>query len=219
MNKKYLVIFPILIGLFLMQGCAEESIGKRATRNYIDQTGMNNELDEDTRYIAERLRYISFDTNGRRVNLNAKVNNGSTLSSNIFYCDNNQIKLGSDDDEPMIVNEGAIVTAEDVGEEDLDGMEGIRFIYDFDGISHLIKITNFDILNNKSSFYVFDTDTGYEDFEYIDSEPTRFDFLEDNFTLIFNINNASITFNDINDQTRDHISKIRTDSGGILKLS
>ena len=212
-------MFSVIIGLFLLQGCAEEVVGKKTPTNFVDQARVNNELDEDTRYITERFRYISYDTNGRRVNLNAKVNNGSTLSSNIFYCDNNQIKLGSDDDEPMIVNEGSIVTAEDVGEEYLEDMDGVRFIYDFDGISHLIKITNFNILNNRSSFYVFDTDTWYEDFEYIDSEPTRFDFLENNFTLTFNINNASITFNDINDQTRDHISKIRTDSGGILKLS
>ena len=207
LNKKLGYIFVVLVaGLFVVSACEQGGIGAKPARQ-LERGG------EDP--VVQSDHDVRFTTRGEYVYLNTKVNGRNDINQKIFYNDNGRIKRGSGIDEPLVTQEQEIIHAEDMNVQDLSGMTGVRFVYDFNGISHIVNIQNIDTLNNRVSFRVLDTGRSYNNLPYNNIRDTEFNFLETPFVLIFE--EDSINFYHINDM--DGTSRIRTNNNGEISIA
>ena len=147
-----------------------------------------------------------------KVDLTVTNKDGDTTTWAIAFVHNGKIIPGKELDEPFIALEGDWVTNTSMGESELSGMTGIRFLFSKDNISHIIKIKEINTLSNKTTFYDETTDTEYTDQEFTPETDTTFSFLPDEFRLNFSFrhglnNNTQITFSDINDKGSTYFLK------------
>lgn len=185
---------------------------------------INRDAVVDFGEIEEQEYDLTFSATENRIIVNAENRNNDLIESVLFYYDNifERIMLGKEDDEHLVVENGFIITNEDLDEQELRGMEGITFLYDIEDESRIIRIRDIDTLNNKTDFYDETTDTLWADQEFLSGEDTSFEFLPNPFRLRFyhdpNPNPDSITFSHITDED-DGISKIKTIEGAKITLS
>lgn len=211
MNKKLISIFVFLVlGLFVISACSlikQEGVGAKVNTNIAGGVDV------------ARGDNIIINTIGTATDLSIKINGRNNMVERIFYYDydRRRIRLGSDTDEPLIVEEQAILNAEGMGESELSRMTGVKFIYDINKISHIVRIKSINTLDNKISFKVVDTGREYENLVYNDGRDTNFNFLEAPFTLIFESRNNKIIFYHITDEG-DGRAKIRTENNGAIAL-
>lgn len=158
--------------------------------------------------VEARPEDILFSASGEKVELTATNKNGDTTTWTVAFANTTgvgDVMPGADKDEPFIAREGDFVTNTSMGESELDGMTGIRFLFSMNDESHIVKIKNINTLTNKTTFYDETTQTEYADQEFIPEVASAFGFLSTQFQLNFSYkygsqSNAQITFVDINDK-------------------
>ena len=131
---------------------------------------------------------VIFDASGEKVDLTATNKDGDTTTWTVAFANttgNGDVMPGADIDEPFIALEGDFVTNTSMAESELSSMTGIRFLYSFDDRSHILKITNINTLDNKTTFYDETTETEYtEEWEGEDGN-MQFTFMSNVFTVNF----------------------------------
>jgi len=226
MNKKIgiFMVFVLLVGAVFLSACQQEAVGRKVS--FREEGGNDGDREEqrgemvDTREIESDYDTM-FESSGNSVALFTKNIDSYSINEDIFYYDTNleSIKLGGDNDERLIVREGDILSVDDVNGFDIEDLTGTMFLHDKNGRSRIVEIIQINPIYNKTSFRVRDTNTEYEDQNYIEGEAIIFDnILANTFTLTINKQDGTITFNDINDED-DGISKIRTYEYEAITLS
>src|SRR3989344_1047189 len=165
--------------------------------------------------IEARPEDILLSASGEKVDLTATNKDGEITTSTVAFANTTgvgDIMPGADRDEPFIALEGDFVTNTSMGESELSGMTGIRFLYSMNDRSHIVRIKNIDTLNNKTTFYDETTDTELADQEFTPEVASAFNFLPTTFQLNFSYregsqSNAQITFIDINDKGSSYFLK------------
>ena len=218
-NTTWIIIFAIVVVLvsgIIYFASGQQYVGKKIFNN----AEVENNVGPAYRPIDDRDYNVRIITSGDSVDLDTKINNRNNINERIFYYDYNRdrIKLGSDSDEPLIVQEQSILESEDMGEDYLEDMSGAMFLYDIGRVSHIVRIKNIDTLDNKTDFYVLDRDVEYADQEFNEGRGTDFNFLGEPFTLIFDKDEEKIIFYHITDE-RDGTSRIRTQNDGHIVLT
>ena len=135
-----------------------------------------------------------------------------------------RIRLGEDIDKPFVVENGFSVTNNSMGESELAGMTGIKFLFSMNDRSHIIKITSINTLNNKTDFYDETTQTEYVDQNFTFEGGSLFTFMPYDFRINFSESRTSknpndqVIFMEITDEL-DGISKIKTFEGTRITLA
>ena len=200
-------------------------VGTRTGHNGIVEMDFDNFVINPER--GDELEYhIIFQATGEEVILNTKNVNNNLINNVLFYYDNNleRIKLGEDIDEPLVVENGFSVTNNSMGESELSGMNGIRFLFSMNDESYIVRIKDINTLNNKTTFYDETITTEWADQEFTPEANTLFTFMPSDFRINFSRSSASrnpndqIIFADITNE-EDGISKIKTFEGARITLS
>lgn len=151
---------------------------------------------------------VVLSASGEKVDLTATNKDGDTTTWTVAFANTTgvgDIMPGADKDEPFIAMEGDMVTNTSMGESELSGMTGIRFLYSKGERSHVVRIKNINTLDNKTSFHDETTKTDYTDYDFTPEAATTFSFLPSTFQINFSKNSYTlssfdiITFVDIND--------------------
>jgi hypothetical protein len=143
---------------------------------------------------------VLINASERKAEITATNKYGDETTWTIAYATDDRDIIPGSDDEPFIALEDDYVTADSIDEEELSGINNVRFLLSRDDESHIIRIKEIDTLNNKTTFYDETTDTEYADQEFISERSTEFNFLDMPFSLTFSHINAQITFDEINDK-------------------
>jgi hypothetical protein len=171
--------------------------------------------------MDKTTEHIDIDPEGStKINLKTTNYDGNEMDFTLWYCNSTACYLGEDDDNQIIITDTTAMTAADVAGSDMSALEGIRFLYDFNNIAHLIEITDIDTTDHQVDFRVITQDNkDYEDNTYTSGSNTGFSILDATFTL--NISEDSpytITFQDITDNSGG-VSWITTEYGALIKFS
>ena len=159
--------------------------------------------------VEDKVEDIELVASSSKLDLTAINKDGDTTKWTIAFVNSttNDIGIlpGADIDEPFISADNDWVTNTSMGESELQGMAGIRFLFSKSDRSHLVKIKSINTLNNKTTFYDETTQTEYSDQEFTPEADTTFNFLPAAFQLNFSYqhgsqSNAQIKFVDINDK-------------------
>src|SRR3989344_7101771 len=131
---------------------------------------------------------IIISASGEKVDLTATNKDGDTTTWTIAFANTTgtgDIMPGAEKDEPFIALEGDFLTNTSMGESELSGMTGIRFLFSKNDRSHIIRIKSIDTLNNKTTFYDETTKTEFTDQAWTSNTSTSFSFLPTTFSLTF----------------------------------
>jgi len=223
MNKK-LFFGAILILLVASIGIAEAGCFLGFIGN--DCNAIGSKVSGVTSDETDDMDPIKIDPIGDIVKLSTRNKDGEIIYQTVFYTNSSSddLKLGEDTDEQLIVIEGETLTAEEVvayPPYELEDLEGTRFLYYFNEYSHFIEITNIDTVQNQTDFRIIDDASGpgiaYNDKDFIPEGITTFNFLSTSFQLMISPDNSEITFTNINDEI-DGISKVETERGAVITL-
>ncbi len=149
---------------------------------------------------------IKLDIASDKIYLTAKNQDGDLLDNEVicFLNATDQFERGKDRKHLMAVFNNENITNNSIG---TDGgvtpknMKGTRFLMSFDGISHIVEITDIDTTQNQTSFEFLDTGEVYSDLDYTDGTTTVFSDIHSNLILGYNINldaGAAATYANIN---------------------
>jgi len=159
---------------------------------------------------------VVLSASGEKVDLTATNKDGDVTTWTVAFANTTgtgDVMPGADRDEPFIAAEGDFVTNRSVGESELSGMTGIRFLFSKNDRSHIVRIKNIDTLNNKTTFYDETTETEYSDQAFVDDTGATFNFLPSTFILNFTRSGVGdggsqeIRFQDINDKGASYMLK------------
>jgi len=162
---------------------------------------------------------VELVASGEKVDLTATNKDGETTTWTIAFANTTgtgDIMPGADKDEPFIAEEGDFVTNISMGESELAGMSGIRFLFSKNDRSHIVKIKSINTLTNKTTFYDETTQTEYSDQAWTSNASTSFSFLPSAFSMTFargsersvqGNNSDAIIFDDINDKGASYFLK------------
>lgn len=194
MNKKLTYIFVFLIiGVFVISSC-EQYIGRKINKvTDARDEDINNAQAINLKGRGDNIAKPEYDVKvvatGEAVDLYVITNEGNEIVDRVMYYNpyTEEVEFGEDRDEPLVANDGTRIRAEDMGESELSGMSGIKFIYDKGDESHILKIKNINTLSNKTSFRDINTEREYDDLPINTNAGSRteFDFLGEPFTLEF----------------------------------
>jgi len=139
--------------------------------------------------VEDNTEDVKIEANGEDVLVTITNKDGDTTTWTAFVANttgSNNIIPGSDYDEPFITQDGDFVTNTSIGADDLEDMYNIRFMYSKNERSHILRITNINTLDNKTTFYDETTDTYYEDQSFTEEGAGQsFSFIAPAFTLNF----------------------------------
>lgn len=164
---------------------------------------------------------VIIEASGEKVDITATNKDGDTTKWTAVFANTTgtgDLMPGADIDEPFIYQEKDWVTNTSMGESELSGMSGIRFLYSMNDRSHIVKIKSIDTLNNKTTFYDETTQTEYADQEWTSNVSSSFSFLPSTFSLTFargeehardGIRNTTdiVIFDNINDEGPSYFLK------------
>ena len=135
---------------------------------------------------------VLLSASGEKVDLTATNKDGDITKWTVAFANTTStgdVMPGADKDEPFISGEGDFVTNNSMGESELSGMTGIRFLFSMNDRSHVVRIKNINTLTNKTTFYDETTSTEYTDQDFTDSgDGTTFSFLPSTFIINFSRN-------------------------------
>ena len=169
--------------------------------------------------IEDAPEDVVLSASGEKVDLTATNKDGDTTTWTVAFANTTgtgDVMPGGDKDEPFIALEGDYVGNTSMGETELSGMTGIRFLFSKNDRSHIVRIKNIDTLNNKTTFYDETTGTEYTDQDFTDGGAgTTFNFLPSTFIINFSrvvtnvgtAGDALIHFVDINDKGASYMLK------------
>lgn len=148
-----------------------------------------------------------------KVRLTTTNKEGDVLDFDLLYANDTGTYWGEAADNALHVVSGDKV----FGATDIEDLQGERFLYDFNDISHLVEITNIDAGTNKISFQV-DGSEDHSDIDYTDGSATTFTFMDADFQLLLNETNGtgSLIYTAIGDVA---ISHIETENGANITFN
>jgi hypothetical protein len=148
-----------------------------------------------------------------KVRLVAMNKEGDTLDFDVFYGNDTGVYLGEDSDNPLVVTNLQTKVSTDI-----ENLQGVRFLYDYTNIAHLIEITSINADTNKTSFKVLDTEAEHNDISYTQDAETTFTFMDQPFKLVFNESYNLINFSAINDNGVATAGTIETKNGAVIEF-
>jgi hypothetical protein len=175
--------------------------------------------------VEDNPEDVLISASGEKVSLTATNKDSEVTTWDIAFANTTgvgDVMPGADIDEPFIAMEGDFVTNTSMGESELSGMTGIKFLFSMNDRSHIVKIKNIDTLNNKTTFYDETTSTEYSDQEWVSNVSSSFSFMPNTFSLTFarggehplpygnvytTTGNDVIIFNDITDKGASYMLK------------
>ncbi|MDD5182297.1 MAG: hypothetical protein PHC66_03945 [Candidatus Nanoarchaeia archaeon] len=169
--------------------------------------GLNSVATEDLAITPDGTDKIQLDTTNKE---------GDTLSYDVFYANSTGCVFnGESADNPLIIGNNNVSA---VGATSIESLKGIRFLYDFDNIAHLVEITDIDQDADKVWFETLDSDgrKGTE-LAYTDVTNTNFTFLDRDVVLMLNETAKTIKFVAINDNAGGW-SQIETEKGAVISF-